>query len=50
MNKKYKNPPKPLDWLLHEKLKLKGLTYTEPKITARQCASWIDEYVNKYYK
>jgi len=37
---------KPLDWLLRDKLGIvKGSTYREPKITVRQCASWIHEYM-----
>lgn len=41
--------PTPLDWLKYEKLKIvKGSSYYEPKITLRQCASWISEYVKKY--
>jgi hypothetical protein len=45
-----KDKPTPLNWLLNDKFKIvKGSSYTLPNITIRQCASWIGEYVKKYY-
>ena len=46
---KVKDKPTPLNWLLRDKLGIeKGTTYIEPKLTVRQCASWISEYVKKH--
>lgn len=46
---KVEDKPTPLNWLLHDKLGIeKGATYTEPKLTVRQCASWISEYVKNH--
>lgn len=48
---KSKNKPSVFNWILHDKLKIeKGTTYSDPKITVRQCASWISEYVKTYCK
>jgi len=49
-SEKVENKPSPLNWLLRDKLGIeKGTTYIEPKLTVRQCASWISEYVKKHY-
>ena len=46
---KVEDRPKPLNWLLRYKLGIeKGTTYVEPKLTVRQCVSWIGEYVKKH--
>lgn len=46
---KVEDKPTPLNWLLRDKLGIeKGTTYIEPKLTVRQCASWISEYVKKH--
>ncbi len=48
-DEKVEDKPTPLDWLLREKLGIeKGTTYIEPKLTVRQCASYISEYVKKH--
>ena len=46
---KIEDKPTPLNWLLRDKLGIeKGTTYIEPKLTVRQCASWMGEYVKKH--
>ena len=43
--------PKPYEWLKVEKFNIThGSSYNEPKFSIRQCASWISEYVKKYYR
>jgi hypothetical protein len=46
-----KDKPTPHEWILSEKLNIvKGSSYYEPKLSPRQCAGWIMEYVKKYYE
>lgn len=42
--------PKPLDWVYSKLNVKKGSTFKSPEISIRVCASWISEYVNKYYR
>lgn len=43
--------PKPYKWLKEEKWKIpQGTTYYDPKVTLTQCASWMMEYIAKYYR
>lgn len=43
--------PKPYKWLKDEKWKIpQGATYYDPKVTLTQCASWMMEYIKKYYR
>lgn len=42
--------PKPLDWVYSKLNVKKGSTFKSPDISIRVCASWIAEYVNKYYR
>lgn len=45
-----KDIPKPHAWLKANKFKISdGETYHDPKITMRQCASWIGEYVKEFF-
>lgn len=45
-----KDIPTPFTWLKEEKFKIpQGATYLETKVSMRQCAAWIGEYVKKYY-
>jgi len=45
-----KEEQKPFQWLRNKLGIVKGSSYHEPKITLTQCASWINEYVNTFYK
>ena len=42
--------PKPLDWVYSKLNVKKGSTFKSPEISIRVCASWISEYVTKYYR
>lgn len=45
------NIPKPYHWIKEEKFKIQqGATYYEPKVTLTQCATWMMEYIKKYYR
>jgi hypothetical protein len=50
-NLNIKERPSPFKWLKEEKFKIpQGATYISPEISMTQCAGWIAEYVDKYYK
>ena len=41
--------PSPLKWLKEGKFNIpEGASYYPPKVSMRQCASWITEYVKNY--